>query len=329
MKTVMKDFLTKHPSMKILVYTNFASDAISKLRLTCYEVLEELHVLGVLSNPNTVSVLTGSKTDVMKVQIMDQFAAGLETGLEGETTKFPCQILVSTDAGKCGISSSHLGLVIRDKLPPSLVHWSQESGHLARIIMPGVHYSYHIFARLSGASALFKRIYDGNKKTSDQMEKLREVVNLAVSKSCYHQSLEKYFGCPQELIEKPFLSSKSTLLSEVSCRMSCSVCSGERAAMCGVVNRGLLRDFLFTKKVEGLRSTLVQLCQRLNEVKKDLWIDSSQINTRHVQMLVLQLLAARIIEVNSPDGRVEWKLRKCGQSFAISDDAFWRGIDYE
>ena len=98
--------------------------------------------------------------------------------------------------------------------------------------------------------------------------------------------------------------------------------------MCGVVNRGLLKDFFFTEKVDGLKSSLIQLCQRLNEVRKDLWKDSSQINMRHVQMLVLQLLAARIIEVNSPDGRVEWKLRKCGQSFAISDDAFWQGIFY-
>jgi hypothetical protein len=171
MKTIMKDFLTKHPSMKILVYTNFASNAINKVRLTCYEVLEALHKLGVLSTPDAVSVLTGSETDVMKVQIMDQFAAGLETGLEGDTTKFPCQILVLTDAGKCGISSSHLCLVIRDKLPLSFMHWSQESGHIARIIMPGLDYSNHIFARLSGASKLIKRIYDGSKKMSNQMEK--------------------------------------------------------------------------------------------------------------------------------------------------------------
>jgi hypothetical protein len=40
------------------------------------------------------------------------------------------------------------------------------------------------------------------------MEKLKEVVKLAVSISCYHQLLEKYFGCPQELTEKPFLSAK-------------------------------------------------------------------------------------------------------------------------
>jgi hypothetical protein len=113
MKTVMKDFLTKHPSMKLLVYTNFASNAISKLCSTCYEVLE----------------------DVTKVQIMDQFTAGLETGLEGDTKIFPCQILVLTDAGKCGISSFHLGLVIQDKIPPSLLHWSQESGRLGSALL--------------------------------------------------------------------------------------------------------------------------------------------------------------------------------------------------
>jgi hypothetical protein len=35
--------------------------------------------------------------DGMMVQIMDQFAAGVETGLEGNAAKFPLQILVLTD----------------------------------------------------------------------------------------------------------------------------------------------------------------------------------------------------------------------------------------
>jgi hypothetical protein len=45
--------------------------------------------------------------------------------------------------------------VIQDKLPPSPVHWLQESGRLAQIIrMPGVKYSYHIFGPFLGALVL-------------------------------------------------------------------------------------------------------------------------------------------------------------------------------
>jgi hypothetical protein len=49
-------------------------------------VLEGLHLLGVVLNSNldAVSILTGSEMDVMKVQIMDQFAAGLVTGLKDD-----------------------------------------------------------------------------------------------------------------------------------------------------------------------------------------------------------------------------------------------------
>jgi superfamily II DNA helicase RecQ len=241
--------------------------------------------------------------------------------------QFPCQILISTDAGKCGISSSHLGLVIRDELPPSLVHWSQESGRTARTKMPGVHYSYHIFARLTGVSALIKRIYDGKKKTSRQMVKLLDVVKLAISNTCYHQALEQHFGCPQELFDNPFLSTQPNAFAELPCRSSCSVCSGERTAMCKVVKRGALKDFLFSQKIDYPKSTLVQLCQQLNAAKKEVWKDSNRINTRHVQMLMLQLLAARIIEEGTLDDNVVvWKLGKRGQSFALSDDIFGKQL---
>jgi superfamily II DNA helicase RecQ len=329
-KLILKDFLSLHPELQVLIFTNHSEQAISSLFPVAQDVVKDLVGDEVLSSDQSeVFTLTGDEGNMMKDTVMRAFA-------EGDS----CKIVVATEVAKAGISSSFCGLVLRVGMAGNESSNEQERGRPGRIFIPGLYPAYHILQNVSDTVRFAIRI-ERSKSTKKQKENewetyLQFLRKMLCTIECDHLSMEKMFSCPEELDGYPWVEVDTHGMRSQPCQNACSSCCGERQSFLLEVKRLVLMEFLKLQAINEKPPTLIQLISIIQNTE-NIWVKPEKANAVVANALVLQLLALGLIakEVlvsTHPNSKnpytVKWLLPKMedGSAFLLADVERWHGI---
>lgn len=210
-------------------------------------------------------------------------------------------LVATSGSASTGIDPPNVALVARKGLPPSASTMFQEAGRLQRGDADSANkYLYHITISVDSYALLLGRAEGSD--TATREEKNRNLADhfevmkmLVLDNVCLHFALEQAFGRPR---------SSDTL--EESCDGMCPICSGSRLAECvpfyvKPLQRSLASVFLESATM-NLKDKFVSKLKEIS-LEEGVWGHANNatgvrttIDTHNVEMLTLQLIAARIIE---------------------------------
>jgi superfamily II DNA helicase RecQ len=308
---------------KFIVYADFTTDVENiahSLREMASEMKKEVDFLEI----------TGSDPSEQKALNIDVFCENVMEPDEKALLKLYRGLVATSGVASTGIDPPpNLEHVSRKGLPPSASTAFQEIGRLQRgDAAPNGVYLYHIMANVDSYAKLLLRTEMSENAKQDEKDRnfddqFQVLKMLVLDDVCLHFAFETMFGRP---------GSSDTL--DASCGAMCPVCSGNRNAQCApfyvqALQRSLAKIFLKSATV-NLRDSFVSKLKEVS-LKEGVWAyvkdatsTRTSIDTYKVEMLILQLLAAKIIECvfkvskfNGKEGEAETEVHVCG----VANDA--------
>jgi hypothetical protein len=275
--------------------------------------------------------ITGNDPSEQKAFNIDIFCENVTEPDEKALLMLYRGLVATSGVASTGVDPPNVELVSRKGLPPSASTAFQEIGRLQRgDAAPDGVYSYHITVNVdSYAKLLLLRTQMSG--TANQDEKDRNFYDhfqvmkmLVLDDVCVHFAFETMFGPP---------GSSDTL--NASCGAMCPVCSGNRNAQCApfyakALQRSLAKIFLKSATV-NLRDSFVSKLKEVS-LKEGVWAYAkdatstrTSISAYKVEMLILQLLVAKILEcvfkvskgTGKDGGEAETEVHVCG----VANDA--------
>jgi hypothetical protein len=269
---------------KVLLYTN--------TRATAEDVLlkKSENVLLSTTGGGDAITLTGGTGLMMKNWIVNLFGGDLKSDAAN------LRIVLATSAANCGLSSIYCRHAPRLGIPPNLYDLMQEMGRLNRDDQarepPD---KYHIFVSFALYISLYMRIMK-EKELSErniQLGELMEVLRfLMLPNSCYHLTLESYFGHPT--LVQPRLPCGRLL----TCGNRCTYCRKDHLHFSTPFHKSKLVHYLSTKVFLQGPSGVSKMIKLLGDNKKVYFPTGySGLPQGKIHGLVLQLIAAGIVSI--------------------------------
>lgn len=276
---LMKETITpllQSESDKFLIMTNSAMKATDTLVPLIEDLIQHLGVDG------DIISLTGEDGIMLKAWLVDLFAGKITTPL-CNLRGMPC-----TKAANCGISSALAKLLCRLDLPPNRADESQERGRVGRKRRKdGSVDVWRCFVNIDSYLQLVVRALNSEDKEEGKLQLLEHVEVMSknvLPRGCYHESIEADF---EPAGKYPFRR----------CINRCPHCRGEHLQFVGRIRRSALVNFLSASVLFDGPKAPKLVARKIRENAKDIWIEHSDVVAGHSHALVLQLLAARILEL--------------------------------
>lgn len=298
-KSIMKDVISD-PSKKLMAFVDFKVDVANTAG-----AIRDI-ASGIKDCDMDCLEITGDDPPEQKAFNINIFCNNVTTPAEKEAARLYGALAGTSGCVSTGVDPRGVVLVSRRGCPPSPSAMFQELGRLSRgDVIPGWRYTYHMTLDVSSYARLVWRIETTPNAT--RAEKDRNLANLLLAlkmvvldDTCLHYALEVMFGRPDAIETMPS-----------ACNGMCPRCSGVRNAesfpfLIKPLKKSLLKVFNEPAAVKlGGTQDASYFAAKLRAVSIDegVWVDRKAkttarktIEAHAVEMLVLQLLAAGIIE---------------------------------
>jgi hypothetical protein len=317
------------PRKKMVAYTDFEVNVESTA-----DAIRGVAEKDSSDRPFDCLEITGTDQTEEKALNTNIFCENLTTEEGKEASSLYRALVATSGAASTGIDPPNVVLVSRRGCPPSLGVMFQELGRLLRNEpVQGWDYLYHMMIDVNSYAGLVWRTETSKNATRSEKDRnltdhLQALKAIVLDRECLPFTLETTFGRPG-----------STDTMPASCQGRCPLCSGERDGESALFDVTALQRSLYnifsgvsTSVKLGTTQNSDNFVSQLKKVGLDegVWLDSRNMNaastvartsidTHNVEMLVLQLIAAEIIEAvttteKGVDGESTTVVCVCGAS---------------
>ena len=330
LKSFTKGHLEVNEDRQVIIYTNDAGRAAKNIPDSIDATIATMEGY----RGDDVASIHGDMGAVFKAYLARAWGGH-------ETPALKLRALVATKTGEVGLNSQQCGAVANDGVPESKESFMQKLGRAGRRQLAPGEKPFECLTVLSVPSFTFlvSRICHSYSSTADlkrQMDELLGVMKLLLlSTTCIHQQLEADFGNPY---------GDGQVLPLPPCGSMCWVCShsGPLHPAVGRVSRANIIRALQVVFLGG-KVTATKVVEFVNDSREDIWELPQGAKMEDAHRLVLQLVAAEILDFIAVENSVEkaarstiylkWKMatratqRRASSSYlAFEDDARWCGI---